>query len=236
MLFRRILLAALLCGLLSGGLLGVMQLYTTLPLILAAERLENSAATAQPENQQQPLQSSLKRNLLSMAATTIIACAYAMILLSLMRLSGRTAICYSAWWGLSGYLVFFLMPALGLPPSLPGVQYASLEFNRLWWLASSVSTAAALCMLFFARHWFKLGGILLLLLPFALRLNNPLLIHYDSASSEVIAELEWLQPQFIFASAASLALFWMLLSLFSSLACSYYLDKFPVKGAADSSG
>jgi len=47
-------------------------------------------------------------------------------------------------WGVAGYLVFFVAPALGLPPELPGTEAAPLRDRQVWWTATVIFSAAGL--------------------------------------------------------------------------------------------
>ena len=135
MLFRRILLSALLSGFIAGGLLGVLQLYITAPIILAAEAYENpqhnngEETATHTHGVQDSVKSNLVRNLYSIAATIIIAWAYALILQSAMTLYGRVTRRSGILWGLAGYLIFFAVPAIGLPPEIPATQSSAVEFG-----------------------------------------------------------------------------------------------------------
>ena len=55
-------------------------------------------------------------------------------------------------WGAAGYLVFFVAPALGLPPELPGTEAAPLRDRQIWWTVAVVLSAAGLGLAAFAKN------------------------------------------------------------------------------------
>ena len=66
-------------------------------------------------------------------------------------------------WGIAGFAVFQLAPALGLPPELPGTMAADLQQRQIWWLGTAISTAAGLGLLAYGRGaaMMVLAGMLL---------------------------------------------------------------------------
>jgi len=228
-LFRKILLAALLCGFVGGGLLGVLQLYTTAPIILAAEVYENHASSDDAGANDPAGKHGFERNLASVAATTVIACAYALILLSVMSLSGRANWRNGVLWGLAGYLVFFAVPAIGMRPEIPGTLSAAIEVRQAWWLTTSAATAAALAMLAFARNWLRLAAIPLLLAPFMFVPPGSAAPVFANTDAGAIVALAALLDDFLIATAATLAVFWIVLGVISGFACERYLDESPGK-------
>ena len=107
-------------------------------------------------------------------------------------------------WGVAGYAVFFLAPSLGLPPELPGTAAAPLAARQGWWIATAMSTATALALLAFGRHWaLKLAAVALLFVPHLVGAPQPL-VHASVAP-------ETLQSSFVYATALANGVFWLAL-------------------------
>ena len=56
-------------------------------------------------------------------------------------------------WGIAGFAVFHLSPALGLAPELPGTIAAKLDLRQIWWWATVACTGTGLALLAYGRHW-----------------------------------------------------------------------------------
>ncbi|HEX8405001.1 MAG TPA: CbtA family protein [Duganella sp.] len=107
-------------------------------------------------------------------------------------------------WGVAGYAVFFLAPSLGLPPELPGTAAAPVAARQGWWIATAMSTATALALLAFGRHWaLKLAALALLFVPHLVGAPQPL-VHASVAP-------EYLQRSFVYATALANGVFWLAL-------------------------
>ena len=219
----------MLCGLVAGGLLGVLQLYTTAPIILAAEVYENHHGSDDAGANEHAGKRGFERNLGSVAATTIIACAYALILLAVMSMNGRANRRNGVLWGLTGYLVFFAVPAIGMPPEIPGSLSAAIEVRQAWWLSTSATTAAALAILALAHNWLRLAAIPLLLAPFTFVPPGSAAPVFANTDAGTVIALTDLHVDFIIASAATLAVFWIFLGVISGFACERYLNESPGK-------
>ena len=229
MLFRKLVLASLLVGLVSGGVLGLMQLFTTTPIIIAAEAYEITESAAATQSAERAPDwapdDGLERTLYSMLVAIVIACAYALLLQSVMSLTGRANLRNGILWGLAGYGVFFIAPALGLSPEIPGTQAAALEGRQGWWLATIAMTAAGLGILVFGKKLVKLAGVPLLLLPQFLGAPHPESPGFANTSADAVVALTTLENEFIVATAITLAVFWALLGLLSGYACERYLNQ-----------
>ncbi|HEX7927406.1 MAG TPA: CbtA family protein, partial [bacterium] len=72
-----------------------------------------------------------------------------------------------ALWGLAGFAAFSLVPAVGVPPALPGGPESPLAPRQLWWIVAVLCTAGGLALLAFASgRWWRWAGLPLLALPF----------------------------------------------------------------------
>jgi len=184
MLFRRIVFYALLVGALSGLVLTAVQFWQVIPIIQSAEVFEaetSSAPAAHAHSGQDghhdhsaaewAPQDGAERTAYTFLSNVLTAIGFALVLMVAMLASARLrreAESPYDWrkgliWGAAGYLVFWLAPALGLPPEIPGASAASLEARQLWWLFTVVSTAAGLAGLAFRKspwRWIALGLVL----------------------------------------------------------------------------
>ncbi len=106
-----------------------------------------------------------------------------------------------ALWGLGGFAVFSLAPALGLPPELPGMAAANLAARQLWWSATVAATGIGLALIVFSpRAALKGLGAVLLVAPHAIGAPHP-----EHFAGTVPAELA---AEFVMASLLASALFW----------------------------
>lgn len=218
--FRRIAFAAGFAGLLAGLLLTAVQQIRVIPMLLQSEVYESAAAAKQAEaapahaahehehkHEQEAWQpeNGWQRTLFTAAANIVLAVAFALLLAAAISLTVETV----DWrdgllWGLAGYAVFFVAPALGLPPELPGTESAALGHRQLWWTLTVTLTAAGLGMLVFVRHWtVKIAGVLLLGLPHLIGAPPPQ-VHSSTAPGELISA-------FIVATFVTNAAFWLAL-------------------------
>jgi cobalt transporter subunit CbtA len=161
----------------------------------AAERLEGNEGAWAPED-------GLERTLFTVLANVLTGVGFGLILVAAVTLSGR----YvdpgrGVLWGLAGFAVFTLAPALGLPPELPGMAAADLGARQTWWIGTVISTTGGLALIVFARHRLLKGlGVALLLAPHAVGAPHP-----GQFGGKVPGELA---AEFAVASLFTAALFW----------------------------
>jgi cobalt transporter subunit CbtA len=172
-LFRNIVLTAVVAGLLSGLLMTVMQSFSTVPLILAAETYENAggeeaghshdaapaAGTAAPaaadhhhDEEVWAPADGVERFVYTAAADILSAIGFALVAIALAEALGG----FGGWrgglmFGIAGFLTVSLAPGLGLPPELPGMPAAELGPRQIWWISTAVCTAAGLGLLAYTR-------------------------------------------------------------------------------------
>ena len=173
--FRRMLLAALCAGLVSGVVAAVAHQLGTVPLILQAETYERAAPAAgqaapahdhgaaaewQPEN-------GFERAAYTLAADLLTGIGFALLLAAGLALRGGDAGWHDGlFWGLAGFAAFTLAPGLGLPPELPGSEAGPLLARQLWWVMTAAATAGALALLAFTRApVYAVLGAALIVLP-----------------------------------------------------------------------
>lgn len=232
-MFRRILITALFAGILGGLGISVVQEFTTTPIILHAEEFEAKGAPADPRHSHfgtmpNPLlhlvhsdakpsgeeeawapADGLERTLYSTLANLLAGVGFALILVACIALSGRKVDGRTGvLWGIAGFAVINLAPALGLPPEVPGTMAADLGPRQGWWLLCVAATAAGLWMLIFRQGvaW-TVGGIVVLALPHLIGAPQPAQI-----GGSVPPELA---GHFVAASLVTAAIFWCALGWLS---------------------
>ena len=225
-LFRRLFLAAVVAGVLSGTAASVVQQVTTVPLILEAERYETvPEPVAAPANPAEPTgahasahgghnhaapapaadvsaEEAFQRVGLTVVTNLLVGVAYGLLLAGAMLLVGAPVDARRGLvWGAGGFIAFALAPAVGLPPELPGMGGAGLEARQAWWIAAALCAAGGLLALGFARNRFVIAaGVVVAALPHLIGAPHP-----ESPEGVVPAEMA---ARFAVLSIGVAALFW----------------------------
>jgi len=180
------------------------------PLIRAAEAFEAAHEAGAP-----PLA-------MTAVANIVLATAFALFLGAAMQLRASTGWRAGLLWGLAGYVAFFVAPAIGLPPELPGTQSPALGERQLWWVATAACTAAGLWIAVFPSHpAARILGVLLIVAPHVAGAPHPA-AHRSSAPAELGAA-------FTSATYLANAAFWLALG---ALAGFFMRDATPSRSAA----
>ena len=161
----------------------------------------------------------VERTLYTALADVGMAVGYGLLLAAAIGLRERPVDWRSGLlWGAAGYAVFFLAPSIGLPPELPGTAAAPVAARQGWWIATAMSTATALAMLAFGRHWaLKLAALALLVVPHLVGAPQPL-VHSSVAP-------EHLQHSFIYATALANGVFWLALGALTGFFHKRFADR-----------
>lgn len=176
-MLKKVLLAGLLAGLAAGLALAVLQHFTTVPLIIAAEAYEGAEAGAPSAHDHAASGAAhdhaatpsahdhaagghdhgagswspadgLERTLATSAATIVSAIGFALVLIAVLLVAGEEITPATALgYAAAGFASTGLATALGLAPELPGSAAADLDARQLWWFATALSTAAGLFLL-----------------------------------------------------------------------------------------
>jgi cobalt transporter subunit CbtA len=238
MLFRQIVFYALLVGILAGLVVTLVQAWQVVPIILSAEAYEGAAAEGvvisalaeeghhAAEAQAWAPADGFERTAFTLLSNSLTAMAFAMLLMAAMlaslNLKGTDRFLPARWyglvWGASGYLVFWLAPALGLPPEIPLQVAAELEARQIWWVFAVVCTAGGLAGLAFGPSPWRWGAPLLLLIPHLVGAPHPVGAMFGEQPPAAAAALEALAQQFIGASAIANASLWLVLGFTSAWA------------------
>lgn len=219
---RSLVWTALCAGLISGLLLTVVQHLQLMPLIEQAERYEvlqpHHADHAHQAWQPSP---GWPRFMATLGANMAVAVGFALLLAGIFSLKGQFVWFKGALWGIAGFGVFFLMPALLVPPTIPGIDAASLVQRQLLWIIGVVCAALGLLCLLWGRHPWRWLGILVAI--------TPVFIFRDLTFAYAHPALIEIHRQFIVASYLSNGIFWVVLGIF----CAVFLRKFyPVAKAS----
>lgn len=230
-LFRRIVFAAALAGLVAGGSLTVVHVLAIVPLIEKAEVYEQAAEqkkaaqTAGAAGQVQPPAAhahdeawepeGVQRTLFTGLFDVLAGIGFGMLLAAGYALRGEADARRGLIWGVGGFAAFSLAPALGLPPELPGTEAADLVTRQVWWLSTVALTGVGLSMIAFASHWLlRVAGLALIALPHVVGAPHP-------AEPGGVAPAE-LQRQFVIVSLAANAVFWLVLGTVAG----YFFQRF----------
>ena len=218
-MFRRLLLTALVAGVVSGLVITAIQHFTTTPLIHQAEKFEHAssghshshktddATVGHDHGEGAWAPSDGAERLFFTSLTNLIAgVAFGLLLVACFALHGRELDGRrGVLWGLGGFAVFALAPGLGLPPEVPGSMTAALIDRQGWWFAAALATAAGLALLVFGKKPVLIVlGIVVLAAPHVIGAPRP-----DAATGGAVPPE--LAAHFVAASLVTSAVFWAVL-------------------------
>lgn len=231
----RYLLAALVAGLIAGALQTVVQHAKVVPLILEAEKYEGEAPAAHEhtsglqlsivteakaqsatettpaapaaEEEEGGMLFGVNRTVGTLMANLVAGAGFALLLMAAVVFTGRSlTVANGALWGAAGWLVFHMMPSVGLPPELPGFPAAELFDRQVWWTGTVVATAVALYLIILRKEPVaKAAGVVLMLVPHVIGAPQP-----TDITSNVPAILA---AEFAVATLSAGLLFWIVLGL-----------------------
>ncbi|SMF73349.1 CbtA family protein [Pseudobacteriovorax antillogorgiicola] len=188
----KIFIVAFLSGIMGGSLYSLVQNYRVVPLIAQAELFEggdivsyddpdtveghvahqhllNPDGVEEGANHHDPSEwkpsQGAQRLFFTWVSNVVLATAWSFLLCGIFLFIPKLSMRVGMLWGLLGYLAFFVAPAIGLPPELPGMLAADLEDRQLWWLLTAASSFSGMICLYFGKHWtirFSMVGFLIL--------------------------------------------------------------------------
>ena len=223
--FRSIVFAAALAGLLAGLLVTVVQHLGTVPLILQAEVYEQRGRAGHratdamaghdhgsDEHEAWAPQDGFDRTAFTAVANIVTGIGFALLLVAGFALRGRAI----GWrqgllWGMAGFAVFMLAPSLGLPPELPGMPAAPSRPAADLVGADGRRDAAGLALLAFRRlpAWAIVGRRRCWWLPHLVGAPQP-------TEAETLVP-ETLAHSFVVAVTVTSFLFWAALGVLSAV-------------------
>jgi cobalt transporter subunit CbtA len=230
----RYLLAALVAGMIAGALQTVVQHAKVVPLILEAEKYEGgepaahertsglelsvvtkaqaqtateAAVPAATQEEDGGMLFGASRTVGTLMANLVAGGGFALLLMAAVVFTGRSlTVANGALWGAAGWLVFHLMPSVGLPPELPGFPAAELFDRQVWWTGTVIATAVALYLIILRKEPVaKAAGVVLMLVPHVIGAPQP-----TDITSNVPAILA---AEFAVATLSAGLLFWIVLGL-----------------------
>lgn len=200
--------AALIAGVAGGFVLTGLQAAAVVPLILEAETFEQAEEELHDAEDWAP-EDGLERTLYTALANCGAGIGFALLLCAGFALRGPVSVLQGGFLGLAGFAVFYLNPALGLPPELPGMPAAPLFERQLWWLLTVLATAGGIALVVLPGQWYgKLAGLVLAALPHLI--GAP---HAESGAALAPVDLA---DRFIIATAWTNGVFWLLLGSLSA--------------------
>ncbi len=220
-MFRRIVFAACLGGLVAGLVLTLVQKFHVTPIILEAEKYETvEPAAAGHEHDNADVHhhgeawapgDGWERTLWTAVSNIGMAVGFGLLLVAFFSLRDKVTVAQGVLWGLGGYAIFFESPVFGLTPEIPGAEAVALGLRQGWWLAAVVLSGMGLAMLVFTKHWgLKICGVALIALPHIIGAPHPAVAGGNAP--------ETLAQSFVIASAFANAIFWLVLGASSAYA------------------
>ena len=254
MLFRRIVLCALLVGAVSGLLLSAVQLWQVVPIIHRAEQFEQARASQMPEparaathvhehagqahaaghahpaGEWEPAEGA-ERTGYTMLANVLTAIGFALLMLTAMMASVRhSSVADFDWrrgllWGAAGYAIFFVAPSLGLPPEIPGAEAAPQEARQLWWIVTVACAAVGLGVVAFGKTYWRWAALGLLVVPYWVGAPHLASNPFADYPPAAAVDLTDLARQFVWATALANAFYWLVLGSASAWAVRRFLKE-----------
>ena len=232
-MFVRTLLVAIVAGLVAGILMTGAQHVKVVPLILHAEQYEDrgtaeghshlnieaaqravaalfapvvpARAHGEAADESGGILFGLDRFGGTLVANLVAGAGFALLLAAVSLLTGQPiTLANGLSWGAAGWLCVQLLPALGLPPELPGFPYADLEARQIWWSVTVIFSAAGLYLLVLRpESWAKVLGVVALAAPHLYGAPQP----HDIES----AVPAFLAAEYSVAALATTLFFWLVL-------------------------
>ena len=207
-MFQRIFFAAVVSGVIAGLFATAVQSVQVIPLIYEAEKYEKKEPIPLPQtHEDHPDEGGdFSRLALTLVSNVVSGVGFALLLVGCFAIRGEVDWRRGILWGVGGFIVFSLSPAIGLPPELPGVPAASLPHRQFWWILTVAATAAGLILLAFKTGAvFKALGVVLLVLPHLIGAPHP-------AAGGGLVPQAFLE-RFILTALLASAAFWVVLGL-----------------------
>ncbi len=222
----RVLLAAIAAGLLAGLLMTPVHLRQVAPLIIEAEQFEaqhdhGSAAVhvhddgaqhvhepaAGPDSHSAATDSGFGRSWKTLLANLVTGAGFGLLLAGVSLLSSLPLTFSTGLsWGAAGWLAIQFLPAIGLPPELPGFPFVDVMARQYWWFSTAAASVIGMLALVSRKGLLMtLIGLTLLVTPHIYGAPQP-----ADVSSKVPA---FVAAEFVMASLSTTLFFWLALGL-----------------------
>ena len=153
----------------------------------------------------------LERTFWTGVSNVATAIGFALLLVAVFAWRGGATWRRGLLWGAAGFFVFFVSPAIGMRPEVPGAFAAGLLDRQLWWLLAVACSATGVVLLLLApRALAKVGGAVLIVVPHLVGAPHPEVEGGNAPGS--------LADSFAVAAAATNAAFWLVLGVVSAVA------------------
>lgn len=242
MIFRRLVLCALFVGTLAGLFLSLIQQAGVLPVIVAAEVFESAGEPPEASDHSHGAEApghhhdaawapedGAERQTWTVIANILAASGFALLLvpaITAWEAAGRRP--RAGWrsglaWGAAGWVCVFAVPALGLPPEIPGAAAASLGERQAWWLLAVVCAAIALGGFALLRGLPRWGILAVVALPFVIGAPHLPTSAFAGYPADVAAQMEALATRFAVVTAITNAAYWLVLGALAGAAVARWL-------------
>jgi cobalt transporter subunit CbtA len=199
----RLILAATFAGIAGGLVFGALQQVLLTPMITAAEQFEHTASVASFGALLAHGSTGMgSRALFTYLTSMVTGAGFAALLAGVSTFLGlpqnlKTYIVL----GLCGFMSVSLAPAMGLPPSLPGMPDAPVDARQIWWAATVITTAVGLWILLVRKEKYAwISAVLIMATPHLIGAPLP-----PEVQSDVPATLA---ARFVGTSLACSLIFW----------------------------
>lgn len=133
-----------------------------------------------------------------------------------LKRDGNAATFYTgSIWGAVGWLCFFLWPAFGMRPELPGEVSASLQSRQTWWVLTVACACIGFGFILTVRSQLRWLGLVFLALPFLIGVPKIAALPFSEYSIEIAMQMEILAKKFFTATALANAAQWLVLGAIS---------------------
>lgn len=141
---------------------------------------------------------------------------------------------HGLFWGVAAWASLFALPSLGLPPELPGMQAAALHARQAWWLLTALCGAGGLATLLLVRAKWRVLGLGLLVLPFAVGAPQHAGSPFAGMDADVTTQMQVLANHFVLATTLASAMQSLVLGGLSAVAVARWIA--PLLGTSRSTG
>ncbi len=220
-MIARILLVAIAAGVFAGAFVTAAQSFKVIPLIYQAETYENAAPekavksgsdsqAAMPAHnaaEEWAPQDGFERVAFTLLANILSGVGFGFLLTAVIVFAGfGISWTTGIMWGVGGFLGFAFIPAIGLPPEMPGMVAADIVERQIWWVTAVACALIGMGLLAFGKNAaLKTLGVVIIAIPQVVGAPH---VNLSEVSSSVPAELA---AQYVIATLLTTALFWMVL-------------------------
>jgi len=216
MYFRNLTLSAFAIAIVAGLFLSLYQYFFITPIIVASEVYEVAEPAVAGAVEAWHPENGFERTSFSFIANFLVCFSYALLLITLMATQNLTKLAHGVLWGIAAYLSFFVAPALGLAPEIPGMEAAYLEGRQSWWLLTVLLTALGLWSIAYQRPILKGIGTILLIIPHLIGAPQPEHHGFVNTDLEAINSLTALWHGFILQTSIANGLLWLIIGILSA--------------------